>query len=98
MNRSKHEIISDILRAIDLDGTTISGIQYKTYISHQHLKKYLSYLIQNELVVYVKADKRFRITSQGHHALDTYDKLDELLVRIPKHKVIKVPEYNSSFP
>ena len=97
-NRSKHEIISDILRAIDLDGTTISEIQYKTYISHQHLKKYLAYLVQNELIVYVKADKRFRITPQGYHALDTYDKLDELLVRTYKHRVIKVPEYYSSLP
>ena len=97
-NRSKHEIISDILRAIDLDGTSISGIQYKTYISYQHLRKYLAYLVQIELIAYIKVDKRFRITPRGHYALDAYDKLDELLVRTAKHKVIRVSEYYSSFP
>lgn len=73
-NRSKREMISDILRTIEINGATISEIQFKTYISYQHLKKYLTYLVQNELIIYTKAEKRFRITQRGFHALDTYIK------------------------
>ena len=73
-NRSNHEIFSDILRAIDTDGATINEILFKTYISYQRLKKYLTFLIQLSLISYRKEEKRFRITQQGFHAL----------IRIPK--------------
>ena len=76
-NRSNHEMVSDILRAIDTDGATIYEIQFKTYISYQHLKKYLAYLVQNELIVYRKDQKRFRITQRGIQALDLYTKMNE---------------------
>lgn len=96
-NRSKHEIISDILRAIETDGATISEIQYKTYVSYQHLKKYLAYLVQNELIIYTKAEKRFRITQRGFHALDMYTKMDELLVRRTLHKMMNRSEYSINY-
>lgn len=94
-NRSKHEIVSDILRAIDADRVTIYEIQFKTSISYQHLRKYLAYLVQNELIVYIKDEKRFRITQRGLHALDTYTKMDELLGRKTLHNVMKTTEYVS---
>jgi predicted transcriptional regulator len=94
-NRSKHEIFSDILRAIDTDGATINEILFKTYISYQRLKKDLTFLIQLSLISYIKEEKRFRITQQGFHALDTYTKMDELLVR---KTLRKRPEYFASFP
>jgi predicted transcriptional regulator len=96
-NRSKHEIVSDILRAIETDGATISEIQYKT-ISYQHLKRYLIYLVQNELIIYTKTEKRFRVTQRGLCAIDTYTKLDELLVRKTQHKIMQTPEYFTPFP
>ena len=79
-NRLKHEMLSDILMAIGTNGISISGIQLKTCISYQHLKKYLTHLVQIELVIYEKEVKKFRITQQGVQALDMYAKLDELLV------------------
>ena len=85
-NRSNHEIVSDILMAIDADGATIYEMQFKTCISYQHLKKHLTYLVQNELIVYRKEEKKFRITQRGFHTLDTYIKMDELLVRKTLHK------------
>jgi len=97
-NRSKHEIVTDILRAVEQDGSTISEIQFKTYISNRHLKKYLTYLVQNELIIYAKMEKRFRITQRGLHALDTYAKIDDLLVRKALHKMMNRSEYFTPFP
>lgn len=96
--RSKHEIFSDILSAIDTDGATISEILFKTYISYQPLKKYLTFLVQHDLVVYRKEEKRFRITQRGIHALDTYTKMDDLLVRKTLHKMMNRSEHFDSFP
>ena len=94
-NRSKHEIFSDILRTIETDGATLSEILFKTYNSYEPLKKYLIILVQHELIAYRKEEKRFRITQRGLHALDTYIKIDELLIRKTLHKR---SEYFVSFP
>lgn len=88
-------MLSDILGAIGTGGLTISGIQSKTDISYQHLKKYLTYLVQDELIFYRKEENRFRITLKGLHALEIYIKLDELLVRKTPNKVL---EFISEFP
>jgi predicted transcriptional regulator len=96
-NRSNHEIVSDILRAIEAEELTITEIQYKTY-TYQHLKKYLTYLVGHELIIYRVEENRFRITPRGLSALDMFAKLDELLIRGTLYKVIKSPECFSPFP
>jgi predicted transcriptional regulator len=80
--------------AIGTNGITISGIQLKTSISYQHL----TYLVQIDLVIYEKEEKKFRITQQGLRALDTYAGVGELLVRNTLHNIIKTPEYYFPFP
>ena len=61
--RSKSEKISDILRSIrNCPGTRITQIMYETCIPHNQLKEYLAMMIQNELIVYIKEEKTFRIT------------------------------------
>jgi hypothetical protein len=37
-------------------------------------------MIQNELIVYIKEEKIFKITEYGIHALKLYDEMDKLLV------------------
>ena len=79
--RSKTEIISSILRLTgNRTGTRMSQIMYETYISHNQLKGYLAMMIQNELIVYIKEEKIFKITQHGMHALELYDEMDKLLV------------------
>jgi predicted transcriptional regulator len=82
------------LGAIGTNRIAISGVQLKTRISYQHLKKYLTYLVQIKLIIYEREEKKFRITQQGLHALDIYAKLDELLVQNISYKVITI----TSFP
>ncbi len=96
--RSENEIFSDILRAIDNGEATISEIQSKTYVSYPSMKKYLTILVQHDLIAYSREEKRFRLTQRGIHVLDTYAMMDELLVRKTTHKVTKEPYYFVSFP
>lgn len=79
-HRSKSEIITSILKVSSGNVTTITEIQYKTYLSYKLLKEYLAMLVQSDLIEYVKEEKTFRITEKGTHALEVYNKMDELLV------------------
>jgi predicted transcriptional regulator len=56
---------------------------YKTYIPYNQLKEYLTMMIQNELIIYIKEEKTFKITDYGMHFLKLYDEMDKLLVYNP---------------
>ena len=82
--RSKTEIISSILRSThNHTGTKISQILYETYIPYNQLKEYLTMMIQNKPIIYVKEEKTFKITEDGIHILKLYDEIDKLLVYNP---------------
>jgi predicted transcriptional regulator len=82
--RSKSEKISDILRSVcNCTGTRKSQIMYETYIPYDQLKEYLTTMIQNELIIYIKEEKTFKITEYGMHVLVLYDEIDRLLVDNP---------------
>ena len=79
--RSESEKISDILRSIrSRTDARVSQIQYETYIPYNKLKEYLTMMIQNKLIFYLKEEKIFRITEYGIHALELYDEMNQLLV------------------
>jgi len=90
-------MLSDFLRAVSAGGITFSEIQIKTHISYRHLKKYLTYLVQNEVIIYGNEEKRFRISQRGLRILDMYAKMDELLILKTTHKMKKIPEYATPF-
>ena len=78
--------ISDILRSIrnrNRTGTRISQILYETYIPYNQLKEYLIMMVQNNLIIYIKEDKIFKITEYGMQALKLYGEIDKLLVYNP---------------
>jgi hypothetical protein len=54
--------------------------------------------VQNEVIVYRKEEKRFRISQRGVRVLDTYIKIDELLIRKTMHEMEKTPENAAPFP
>ena len=86
--RSKSEITSFILRSVhNCTGTKVSQIQYETYIPYNQLKEYLTMMIQNKLIIYVKEEKTFKITEHGIHILKLYGEMDKLLVSRPINTV-----------
>jgi predicted transcriptional regulator len=82
--RSKSEKMSDILRSIrNCPSTRITQIMYETCIPHNQLKEYLTIMIQNRLIAYVKEKKIFRITDYGMNFLELHNEMDKLLLYNP---------------
>jgi len=77
--RSKSEIILSILKVTDGNGARKTEILYKAYLSYALLKEYLSMLVQSDLI-YTDREKTFRLTPNGMHALEVYNKMDDLFV------------------
>ncbi len=88
--KSKSEKISDILRSIrNCPGTRITQIMFETCIPYNQLRDYLVTMVQNRLIIYIKEEKRFKITEYGMHALKLCDEMDRLLVYNPISKIEK---------
>jgi predicted transcriptional regulator len=80
-HRSRSEIISSILEVTNGNKVRITEIQFKTYLSYNILKEYLVHLLQSDLVEYIEGERTFKTTPKGMQVLQTYIKMDELLVR-----------------
>jgi predicted transcriptional regulator len=79
-HRSRTEILSSILKSTQCyTGATTAQIQYETYVSYKKLKGYLTLLIQQKLIEFVREEKMFRITESGIKALNIFDEIDKLL-------------------
>lgn len=80
-HRSRSEVISSILEATNGNRARITEIQFKTYLSYNLLKEYLVQLIQSDLLEYIEGERTFKTTPKGMQVLQTYNKMDELLIR-----------------
>jgi predicted transcriptional regulator len=81
-HRSRLEIISLILDiATQNEGVNQKKILYRTYLSYEHLKKYLSLLQENELIKCHEHEGRvYRTTEKGLRFLNLYSRLNEVVV------------------
>jgi predicted transcriptional regulator len=80
-HRSRSEIISSILEVTNGNRARVTEIQFKTYLSYNLLKEYLVHLLQCDLIEYMEGERTFKTTPKGMQAMQTYNKMDELLVR-----------------
>ncbi|MGH9950459.1 MAG: winged helix-turn-helix domain-containing protein [Nitrososphaeraceae archaeon] len=80
-HRSRSEIISCILEATNGHRVRITEIEFKTYLSYSVLKEYLVNLLHCDLIEYMEGERTFKTTPRGMQALQTYNKMDELLIR-----------------
>jgi predicted transcriptional regulator len=80
-HRSRSEIISSILEATNGNKLGKTEIQFKTYLSYNILKEYLVYLLECDLIEYIVGERMFKTTPKGMQVLQTYNKMDELLIR-----------------
>lgn len=58
---------------------TKTKIMYKAYLSYSQVKEYLTYLVENDLVMLDKSDQMYSITQKGHEFLTKYDEMSELV-------------------
>jgi predicted transcriptional regulator len=76
--RSRTEIVGNILDAAN-GGATKTKIMYKSFISYNQLKEYLSVLIENNLIEYRDGTQTFKTTEKGLFFLKTHNEIGELL-------------------
>ena len=76
--RSRTEIVSNILDVAN-GGATKTKIMYNAYLSYNQLKEYLSVLIENNLLEYIKGTRTFKTTEEGLNLLKTHNEMEELL-------------------
>lgn len=76
--RSRTEIVGNILEAANGEATK-TKIMYKSFISYNQLKEYLSVLIENNLIEYRDGTQTFKTTEKGLFFLKTHNEIGELL-------------------
>jgi predicted transcriptional regulator len=76
--RSRTEIVSMILEAANVV-TTKTKIMYKSMLSYNQLKEYLSILIRNNLLEYIEGTHQFKTTEKGLNFLKMHREMAELL-------------------
>ena len=86
--RSRTEIVGNILDAAN-GRATKTKIMYKAFLSYAQLKKYLSVLIENNLLEYLEGTKTFKTTEKGLNLLKMQNEMAELLpITIGNDKLI----------
>ena len=78
-NRSRTEIVSNILDAANKGGETKTKIMYIAFLSYNQVKEYLSVLIENNLIEYLDGANKYKTTEKGLFFLKMYNELGELL-------------------
>lgn len=61
------------------DGSTKTRIMYKSYLSHDQLKEYLSVLVKNGLLEYHPGEHEYKTTEKGMKFQGLYQQLGELI-------------------
>ncbi len=77
-NRSRTEIVSNILEAAN-GGVTKTKIMYKSFLSYNQLREYLSILIENNLIEYLDGTQTYKTTEKGLNLLKMHNEMAELL-------------------
>ena len=78
-NRSRTEIVGNILNAANEGGETKTKIMYFAFLSYNQLNEYLSILIENNLIEYLDGTKTFKTTEKGLNLLKIHNKMAEML-------------------
>ena len=83
-NRSRQEIICDILSIVELGGVTKTKVMYRASLSYAQLKSYESYLQSNKLIEISKADDIWILTDKGKQYLEACKLVEQIVERAPE--------------
>ncbi len=94
-NRSKIEIMSEILKHANGDGATHTKITYSAFLSYSQVKAYLRVLTQNDLLSYDFNTRIFRTTEKGLSFIEAYNQMESMMKALPTTCLDKVAEEKS---
>jgi predicted transcriptional regulator len=86
-NRSRTEIVVHILEIANASsggydedtGVIQTKIMYKALLSYAQLKEYLTVLIENDLLSFDSASRKFKTTEKGRRFLEIYNKMGTVI-------------------
>ena len=83
-NRSRTDIVCQILEAANDDGEngegiTLTKIMYNVILCNEQMKEYLALLIDDGLITYDSTMSTFKTTEKGLTFLQAYNQLDKML-------------------
>jgi predicted transcriptional regulator len=92
-NRSRNDLIASILENISRGRATRTKIMYGAFLSYTQLDKYLSLLLERNLIEYRQYEQssssssssshHFKTTERGLHFLRVYSQLNEMAPTVP---------------
>jgi predicted transcriptional regulator len=74
-NRTRTEIISQILRVANGGGATKTKIMYQAFLSYGLMKELMMVLTKNGLLSYDLDTQTFKTTEKGLRFLETYNQM-----------------------
>ena len=77
--RSRNDIISEILEAVNGGGLTKTKIMYQTFLSYAQMKEYLTELTESGLLNYDVDTRQFKTTEKGLRFLDTFNQISDVM-------------------
>jgi predicted transcriptional regulator len=77
--RSRNDIISEILEAVNGGGLTKTKIMYQTFLSYAQMKEYLTELTESGLLNYDVDTRQFKTTEKGQQYLDTFNQISDVM-------------------
>lgn len=83
-NRSRQDIICDILSTIELEKLSKTKVMYRASLSYTQLKNYENYLQSNELIEISKADDLWMLTGKGKQYLDACRLVEQIVKQSPE--------------
>jgi predicted transcriptional regulator len=78
-NRTRTEIISQILRVANGGGATKTKIMYQAFLSYGQMKELMMILTKNGLLNYDLDTQTFKTTEKGLRFLKTYYQMDGMI-------------------
>lgn len=75
--RSKIEIISVILQTAG-PGSSITKIMYNAFLSYALVKKYINFLMENQMLAYEKNTHHYKTTEKGKRFMRMYGEINKL--------------------
>jgi predicted transcriptional regulator len=83
-NRSRSDIVCQILEAANDDGEngegiTLTKIMYNVVLCNEQMKEYLALLIDGGLITYDSTMSTFKTTEKGLTFLQAYNQMDKML-------------------
>jgi predicted transcriptional regulator len=86
-NRSRSEIIADILQTLANGGAKKTKVMYGAFLSFGQVTDYLHYLVDRNLILFDEARRRYLITRRGMELLDAFEGMTNLVDIAPFDRV-----------